>query len=208
MDTTEIQKALQHLKKDEKMRGLIAKNPTPTFTRGKGAYSALVRAIIYQQLSGKAAGTILKRFLALYGGKSPTPTAVLSTSQSAMRSVGLSRQKVEYLKDLSRKFEDGTISPRHFSKMSDEEIRGHLIAVKGVGRWTADMFLMFFLNRPDVLPTGDLAIQKGFQKLYALKSLPDAKKMETLAKPWKPYRTVASWYLWRIIDSDTEGTDW
>lgn len=207
MDRVDIQKALRHLKKDDKMRLIIAKNPKPTFTRGRGAYVALVRSIIYQQLSGKAARTILKRFLALYGAH-PTPQAVLSTSQSVLRGAGLSKQKIEYLYDLSRKFEDGTIQPRKFRSMSDEEIREHLIAVKGVGRWTADMFLMFFLNRPDVLPTGDLGIQKGFQKLFKLKKLPNAKSMERLAKPWEPYRTVASWYLWRVADSDTDDADW
>ncbi|PIR85270.1 DNA-3-methyladenine glycosylase 2 family protein, partial [Candidatus Kaiserbacteria bacterium CG10_big_fil_rev_8_21_14_0_10_45_20] len=196
--------ALAHLKEDKKLAKVIAKHPLPDLKRGRNAYSALIRSIVYQQLSGKAAGTILERFLALYGTV-PTPEMVLKIPIAKMRSVGLSGQKTDYLRDLSRKFLDGTIEPKKFSKMSDEEIRAHLIAVKGIGVWTADMFLIFFLNRPDVLPTGDLGIQKGFQELFKLKALPSASKMEKLAEAWKPYRTIASWYLWRLKDSNTDG---
>ena len=105
-----------------------------------------------------------------------------------------------YLRDLAKRFLDGTIDPSNFKNMTDEEIRQHLLVVKGIGRWTTDMFLMFTLYRPDVLPTGDLGIQKGFQKLFKLKSLPDAKTMERLSKKWSPHRTVACWYLWELVD--------
>ena len=196
--------ALFALKKDPRLKPLIAKYPEPEFDRGqKGltAFHALIRAIVYQQLSGKAARTILDRFLALYPkSRFPTPKELIATPVADMRSAGLSGQKTDYLKDLAEKFLDGTINPKRFARMEDQEIREHVIAVKGVGPWTADMFLMFTLGRPDVLPTGDLGIQKGMQKLFKLESLPTPEKMRSLAEPWKPYRTIASWYLWRLAD--------
>lgn len=117
-----------------------------------------------------------------------------------LRKAGLSGQKATYIKDLSKKFLDGTINPKLFREMTDEAIREHVIAVKGIGRWTADMFLMFTLHRPDVLPTGDLGIQKGMQKLFGMKSLPAPSTMERLAEPWRPYRTIACHYIWRLAD--------
>lgn len=199
-----IKKAVRHLKKDKRFAPLTIKYPTPEFDRGqKGLkpFQALTRAIIFQQLSGKAARTIFNRFLALYPKKKfPAPEDVLKTSPAKLRSAGISAQKAGYLKDLARKCTDGTINARLFPKMSDEEIREHVVAVKGVGGWTADMFLMFTVRRPDVLPVGDLGIRKGFQRLFKLRALPDAKKMEKLAEPWRPFRTVACWYLWRLAD--------
>jgi len=199
-----IEKALYFLKKDSHLKGLITRFPKPEFDRGqKGltAFHALIRAIVFQQLSGKAARTILDRFLTLYPkSRFPTPQELIDTPLSDMRSAGLSGQKAGYLKDLAEKFLDGTINPRRFASMSDENIREHVVAVKGVGRWTADMFLMFTLQRPDVLPVGDLGIQKGMQKLFKLKTLPTPEKMRALAESWKPYRSVACWYLWRLSD--------
>ena len=201
MTPQEIKLALTHLKRDKGLAKVIAKHEKPAFNE-RNSYTSLVSAIIYQQLAGKAAATIHKRFLALYPGKKhPKPEDVLNTSEAKLRSAGLSGQKLSYLKDLSLKFIDGTIQPKKFPKMTDDEIREHRIRVKGIGRWTADMFLMFTLHRPDVLPTGDLGIQKGFQRLFKLKGLPDARKMEKLAKPWQPHRTVVSWYLWQIVDT-------
>ncbi len=204
MNSQKIKSALRHLKKDKNLRRVIQRHEKPAFNE-RDPFAALVSAIIYQQLSGKAAGTIHKRFLALYSRKKhPAPKDVLKTSDAKFQSVGVSRQKRSYLKDLSKKFMDSTIVPKKFPKMTDEEIREHLIAVKGIGRWTADMFLMFTLHRPDVLPTGDLGIQKGFQKLFKLRTLPNALKMEKLAEPWRPHRTVASWYLWKIVDTNAD----
>lgn len=204
MNPQYLQTALRHLKKDKVFAKIIARHDKPAFNE-RNPFAALVSAIIYQQLSGKAAGTIHKRFLALYPKKKhPSPEDILKTPARKFLSVGVSRQKREYLKDLSRKFLDGTIAPKKFPKMTDEEIREHLIRVKGIGVWTADMFLMFTLHRPDVLPTGDLGIQKGFQKLFKLRQLPTPTKMERLAEAWRPHRTVASWYLWRIVDEDWE----
>jgi len=204
-----ISDAIEHLKRhDKKLAKVIARNPIPKFTK-RDSFEALVSAIIYQQLSGKAAGTILKRFLELYPNtKHPTPAQVAKTADAKMRTAGVSGQKAKYLRDLAEKFLDGIIEPKKFGKMSDEEIREHLIAVKGIGRWTADMFLMFTLHRPDVLPTGDLGIAKGIARVFGLKKLPNPAQMERIATSWRPYATVASWYLWRAVDGEGEDQQW
>lgn len=201
MTETEIKKALAHLKKDARLKNLIARYPKPEFDRGqKGlkAFQALTRAIIFQQLSGKAARTILDCFLIIYDKKFPTPDRVLKTPVSKMRSAGISNQKAGYLKDLASKFKDGTVNPRKFRSMTDDEVFEHVVSVKGIGPWTCHMFLMFTLGRPDVLPTGDLGIQKGMQRLFKLRTLPSPEKMQKLVSAWRPYRTVACWYLWRL----------
>jgi len=209
MEQKEIDKAVRHLKKEGTLKKVIQLNPKPNFSGRKNPYHSLTRTIIYQQLSGKAAGTIKQRFLDLYPNtKHPTPEDVLKTSDPKLRSVGLSTQKVSYIKDLSEKFIEGHITSRTLKKMSDDEVRTHLIQIKGIGNWTVDMFLMFTLGRPNVLPTGDLGVQKGFQRIFNLRKLPDSKKMNALAKPWEPYRTVASWYVWRVVDGDGDVEGW
>ncbi len=200
MDDATLSKALRYLKKDERLAGIIPRLSKPEIGKGGDTFAALCRSIIYQQLSGKAAGTIHERFLLLFPKKKPTPMLLLKHEREVLRNAGLSNQKTDYLYDLSRKFAEGFITPEKFPEMSDEEIREHLVAVKGIGVWTADMFLIFTLGRPDVLPTLDLGIKKGFQKLFKLKELPDAEKMEKLARNWHPYCTVASCYLWRLAD--------
>lgn len=203
MEKTIISKALYHLKKGSHLKGLIARYPEPEFNRGQkglSAFQALIRAIVFQQLSGKAAATILNRFLIIYDKKFPTPEELLKTPKAKIRSAGISSQKASYLRDLAEKFLDGTVNPKRFKTMTDEQIYEHVVQVKGIGPWTTDMFLMFTLGRPDILPTGDLGIQKGMQKLFKLKELPTPEKMRSLAEPWKPYRTVACWYLWRLAD--------
>jgi DNA-3-methyladenine glycosylase II len=200
MTSKALATAIRHLKKDVHLARAIKKHPKPEFERNRDPYQALIRSIVYQQLSGKAASTIHHRFTTIYGGTLPTPAKVLKTPIATLRKAGLSGQKASYLKDLSKKFLDGTINPKLFKEMTDEAIREHVIAVKGIGRWTADMFLMFTLHRPDVLPTGDLGIQKGMKKIFDMKSLPAPRTMERLAEPWRPYRTVACMYVWRVID--------
>ena len=195
-----LKKALAHLKKDEQLCEVIKKYPTPEIGRGGDTFEALCRSIIYQQLSGKAARTIHERFLELFPKKKPTPTLVLKRHRDSLRAAGLSNQKTDYLYDLARHFNESLIDPSQFPELSDEEIRRELVSVKGIGVWTADMFLMFTLGRPNVLPTLDLGIKKGFQRLFKLRALPDEKKMQKLAKDWHPYCTVASWYLWRLAD--------
>ncbi len=192
-----------YLLKDKHL-GAFIKSFGPLWFRRKHTqepFQALSESIIYQQLSGKAAGTILKRFVALWPRKKfPTPDDVLKIKTEKLRSAGLSGQKASYLKDLAAKFKDGTINPKLFGKMSDQEIVEHVVAVKGIGEWTAHMFLMFTLHRPDVLPVGDLGIQKGFQKLFKLRAKPSAKHMERLSKNWVGHRTMACMYLWRYVD--------
>jgi len=202
-------KSIKHLSRDKHLGAFIKRHGPITHRRphAGGAFQSLAEAIVYQQLSGKAAGTILKRFVALFNPSTslrarnfPTPENVLEIKTEKLRSAGLSGQKAAYLKDLAAKFTDGTINPELFPKMSDAEIIEHVVRVKGIGEWTAQMFLMFTLNRPDVLPTGDLGIQKGFQKLFALRSRPSPKQMEKLASGWQGHRTVACMYLWRLQD--------
>ncbi len=200
MDPKILAKALTHLKKDPLMCDMVKRFPKPTIGREGSVFEALCRAIVYQQLSGKAAGTIHMRFLKLFPKNVPTPKLLLKRHRDTLREAGLSNQKTNYLYDLAQKFDEGFITPEKFSEMSDEEIREHLVAVKGIGVWTADMFLMSTLGRPNVLPTLDLGIKKGFQKLFKLRALPDDIKMQKLAKNWHPYCTVASWYLWRLAD--------
>ncbi len=169
----------------------------------KNPFQSLVRSIIFQQLSGKAATSILNKFVLLFKPKSfPTPKDILKLSDAQFKSAGISAQKAGYLRDLASKFLDGTINPKKFSKMSDSEIEEHLVKVKGVGIWTAHMFLIFALNRPDVLPTGDLAIRKGFMKAFGLRSAPSHEKMVALACAHAGKRTYLSLHLWGIMDEE------
>lgn len=201
MQPAAVDAALRHLAKDARLKAVIARHPKPTDIGVRtDVYIALTRAIIYQQLSGKAAATIYGRYAALFMGGKPNCKEFFKKKPDVLRAAGLSGQKLNYLSDLSEKFQNGFIRPDRFPSMSDEEIREHLVAVKGIGVWTADMFLMFTLGRPDVLPTLDLGIRKGFKKLCNLRVEPTHEKMQKLAKDWAPYRTVASWYLWRLAD--------
>ena len=163
-------------------------------------FLSLARSIISQQISTKAATSINARFLALFNGRKPSPKLLLNIPEAELRSAGLSRSKVIYLVDLANKFLDKTINPKLFEEMTDAEIKEHLVRVKGVGPWTADMFLIFALNRPDVLPLGDLAIKKGFQKAFNLRSTPTEKTMLRLAKAHQGNHTNLSLYLWQILD--------
>jgi len=164
-------------------------------------FPALVEAIIYQQLSGKAAGRILARFRALYpSGRFPTPAQVSRTPARRLRAAGLSPQKISYLKDLSRRIENGTFPLRRIAAMDDEEVIRRLTQVKGIGRWTAEMFLIFTLGRPDVFPATDLGIRKAVQRLYRSETLPAPRALAGLASRWAPHRSVAAWYLWASVD--------
>ncbi len=205
--------SIKYLSKDKHLGAFVKKHGPITFRRehSMDAFQSLAEAIVYQQLSGKAAATILKRFVDLFNPTSPrlrrarnfpTPENVLEIKTEKLRAAGLSGQKASYLKDLAAKFKDGTINPLLFHAMSDTEIIEHVVAVKGIGEWTAQMFLMFTLARPDVLPTGDLGIQKAFQKVFHLRHKPTPKKMEKLARCWSGHRTVACFYLWRTLDSN------
>ena len=200
MQRAKFEASIAYLRKQPRLEKLDLRERKPPFKRPSDPFSSLIRSIVFQQLSGKAATTILNRFLALFGGTYPTPQQIAKLSDAKFKKAGISPQKMGYLRDLAKRFMDGTIDPTLFKKMSDDEIKEHLLVVKGIGPWTAEMFLMFTLYRPDVFPTGDLGIRKGFQKLFKLKTPPDAKKMERLTKAWRPHRTVASWYLWELVD--------
>ncbi len=192
---------LNALKKDKKFAVVAKRFPLPELRYSTNAFRSLLHSIIYQQLSGIAAATIEKRFVALYQPKKfPQPEDVLSTSITKLRGVGLSGQKAAYIRDLAEKFKDKTVDPKHFHLMTDEEISEHVICVKGIGQWTADMFLIFALNRPNVLPTGDLAIQKGAQLFFGLHTLPKPEKIRKLAKRYDGHHTVLSLYLWKLAD--------
>jgi DNA-3-methyladenine glycosylase II len=184
---------------------VVAKHePYPTaFERQRDPYRALVRAVVFQQLSGKAAATIHGRVLALFADKDhPDPQDILGASDETLRSAGLSRQKIAALRDISQKRLDGVIpEARALHKLSDEEIIERLTAARGVGRWTVEMYLMFTLGRPDVLPVDDLGVRKGAEKLYRRTFTP--KELAAYGERWTPHRSAAAWHLWRIADTLT-----
>jgi DNA-3-methyladenine glycosylase II len=162
--------------------------------------SALVGAIVSQQLSTKAAATIFGRFLALFpDGQKPDVSAIAALDDTALRGVGLSGQKIGYLRDLCARIADGRLALAELDTLPDEVVIERLTAVKGFGRWTAEMFLMFRLHRPDVLPVGDLGIVKAVCKTYGLRKPPDAKRLMRIGEAWRPYRSVACWYLWQSL---------
>jgi DNA-3-methyladenine glycosylase II len=169
---------------------------------------ALVRAIVSQQLSTKAAATIYGRLAALFPGGSVTDAGTIASFDDAtLRSVGLSAQKIGYLRDLSSRVCDGRLDLAELDTLPDDLVVERLTAVKGFGRWTAEMFLMFRLHRPDVLPVGDLGIAKAVQQLYRLRSRPDAARLTRLGEAWRPYRSVACWYLWQTLHNDVGSAD-
>lgn len=184
---------------DARMAAVIAQVGPCRLTRRRGHFAALVRAIVGQQVSSSAARTIHARVCAALGG-TPTAEAIRACSDAALRGAGLSHQKLSYLRDLAERVHVGDVNLRGLNRLDDDAIISHLTQVRGIGRWTAEMFLMFVLNRPDVLPVDDLGIRKGFLHVYGLRKLPPPRRMEQLARPWRPYRTVGCWYLWRVLD--------
>jgi DNA-3-methyladenine glycosylase II len=170
--------------------------------RPADAYGALVRSIVGQQLSTKAAATIFGRVTDIFDGKTPTPEELLAADPDKLREAGLSRPKVGYLRDLAEHVEDGELELDRFDEMSDEDVIAELVAVKGIGRWTADIFLMFHLGRPDVLPVGDLGIRRAVQLAYGLDELPGPTELERIAEPWRPHRTLACVFLWRSLHNE------
>lgn len=169
--------------------------------RPDDAYGTLVRSIIGQQLSVKAAATIYRRLTELYGGDTPGPQQILDTDPQQLRAIGLSNAKAAYLRDLAEHIVDGELPIAELAEMPDERVYEVLTAVKGLGRWTVDMFLMFHLGRRDILPVGDLGIRRAIQLNYGLTDLPKPAEMARIAEPWRPERTLASLYLWESLDS-------
>jgi DNA-3-methyladenine glycosylase II len=202
-DHPTIRKAVAHLKKaDPTMARLIAKvGPCRYEVKNFGThFDALCRSIIYQQLSTKAAGTIHGRFLDLFPDRHPAPDALLAIPEERLRGVGLSRQKLSYLRDLASRVHTGALPLDHLDQLPDQEIITYLVQVKGIGVWTAQMFLMFRLGRLDVLPDLDLGIRNAIKKAYRVRGVPNGKKIQKLGTPWRPYASVACWYLWRSLD--------
>ncbi|MFM7426951.1 MAG: DNA-3-methyladenine glycosylase family protein [Elainella sp.] len=187
---------------DPRLAAVIDRVGGCTLDQGQGQgdlLAALSESILYQQLSGKAAATIHRRFLQLYEGREPTAAEILATPDELLRGAGISRPKIVYLKDLATKL-PGFPSLEELTTWDDEAIIQTLTQVKGIGCWTVQMLLIFRLHRWDVLPTEDLGIRSAMRRLYDLPDLPHKKAMLELAQPWQPYRTVASWYLWRSLE--------
>jgi len=205
-----MKKAIQHLKKADPVMGAIIERVGPyAIEYREPEFQTLVRSIVYQQLSGKAASTILKRLLEAaqpalgVGEKTPgpiTPEAILKLRPQKMRKLGLSQQKTTYIRELARMTRDGRVQFESLHQMEDAEIVAHLTRVKGVGVWTVHMFLMFALRRSNVLPVGDLGVRMAMKKAYELEELPKPAEMERIAAAWHPWCSVASWYLWRSLE--------
>jgi DNA-3-methyladenine glycosylase II len=200
--------ARSHLRRADKVMGALVEEhgslDEGARLRGRpgDAYGALVRSIVGQQLSTKAARSIYGRLTDLFGGHTPTPSELLAADPEDIRAAGLSRAKVTYLRDLAEHIEDGELELERLAELSDDEVSAELTAIKGLGRWSVDMFLIFHLGRPDVLPVGDLGIRRAAQIAYGLDELPNARELERIAEPWRPYRSLASLYLWRSLDNE------
>jgi DNA-3-methyladenine glycosylase II len=205
--STALTEADEHLRSvDHVMRRLIDEGgPIDPETDRRGSrpdpYEALARAIVGQQLSTKAARSIWERLVDILGGKLPGPAELLAIDPETIRSAGLSRSKVNFLRDLAERIDDGRLDLARLADLPDEDIVAALTEVKGVGPWTAEMFLMFHLGRPDVLSTGDLGIRRATQIEYGLDDLPGPTDLERIAEPWRPHRTLACLYLWRSLDN-------
>lgn len=202
--------ALRHLRRVDPVMAQLIRRAGPWAVRpqrGEGAFEALVQAVAHQQLTGKAAKTILGRFYALYGGDGcPGPERLAATADTELRGCGFSRAKAAALKDIAAKTLDGTIPERRaLARMTDEAIIERLVEARGVGRWTVEMFLMFTLGRPDVLPVDDYGIRLGYRIAYGKRTLPKPKALAKFGERWAPYRTTASWYLWRAVDFHRDG---
>ena len=197
-------RAVAHLSAADPGLGALIARVGPFTMRLKqteGAFLALAESIVYQQLHGKAAATILGRIRALYGGGAFTPRDILRTADESLRSCGLSRAKLAALRDLAEKSEGGVVPPLSaLETMSDDAIVETLTTVRGIGRWTVEMLLIFRMGRPDVLPVTDYGVRQGFQVTFKTRALPDPRKMTKRAEKWRPYRSVASWYLWRAVE--------
>ena len=201
--TTRHRKAINHLKNSDPVLAEIIERVGPCCMEfGEPTFHSLAEAILYQQLNGKAAVTIFNRFTAL-AGNPLTPHGILKLTDAQMREVGLSRQKTSYLRDLSEKTQAGLLEFERMPEMTEDEVIAHLTQVKGIGVWTAHMFLMFTLRRPDILPTGDYGVQAAMKKYYKKRKWPKPEVMHKIARPWAPYRSIACWYLWKSLDMKT-----
>ena len=194
-------------RRDPVLRALIRQHGPCGLARAhrEDPFVAAVEAIVWQQLSGKAAATIYRRVVGLLPAGHVTPAALLAIPEAGLREAGLSRAKAAYIRDLAGRVLDGRLHLDRFEDMDDDAVVAELTAVKGIGRWTAEMFLMFRLQRPDVLPVGDLAIVNAIKRAYRLRKVPTPERMTRIAEAWRPYRSIACWYLWRSLEAVTPG---
>ena len=194
--------ALQYLcKADSNLEKIIKVVGKYSIKIRNDPFQSLIESIIYQQLAGKAANAIYNRFINYYDNKEITPARILNSSNDNLKKVGLSNRKIDYLKDLASHIYDGRINLEELPTMNDEEIINKLVNVKGIGRWTSEMFLIFSLGRQDILPVTDLGVRKAIQKVYSLSELPKPNTMMEIAEPWRPYRSIATWYLWKSLSN-------
>jgi DNA-3-methyladenine glycosylase II len=202
-------KGIRHLKKNDPVLARIISKARPIkFALDDDHYEAVVGSIIYQQLAGSAARAILNRFKDLYGGRLPTPREYLLTEESKLRSSGLSPQKISYIKDLAQRLESGKLNLKRLEDLSDEDAMNELDDVRGIGRWTAEMFLLFKLGRTDVLPVDDLGLRKAAKRAYRLRKLPTRDRFERLAEKWHPYSSISTLYLWRTTEKPDTAAKW
>ncbi len=203
------QRGIRYLKRNDPILARIISRVGPVkFELDDDHYEAVVGSIIYQQLAGSAARAILNRFKQLYGGRIPSPREYLATDVEKLRGSGLSPQKISYIKDLAERLENGTLDLKRLENLPDEEALNQLDAVRGIGRWTAEMYLIFKLGRTDVLPVDDLGLRKAAQKAYRLRKLPTRDRFEQLAEKWHPYSSISTFYLWKSLEKPEAPAKW
>jgi 3-methyladenine DNA glycosylase/8-oxoguanine DNA glycosylase len=196
-----LQVGTRHLRRVDVRLARIIDQVGPCTLRPRGRiYHSLFQAVLYQQLAGSAAAAIERRVCMPFGGRVPSPADFLRAPDAPLLQTGLSHQKLSYLRDLASAFADGRLRPQVLVRLSDDELVRAVATVRGIGEWTAHMLLIFSLGRPDVLPVGDYGVRKGMQRLYRLRDPPNPRTMERIAAPWRPYRSIGSWYIWRSID--------
>jgi DNA-3-methyladenine glycosylase II len=199
-------KARRHLMKIDPKLNLVIKRVGPCELHAfapRDPFETLCMSIASQQLSTKAAATIFGRFCDLFPKRRPTPAGVMTLTDEEIRAVGFSRPKVSFIKDLAARVLDGRLDLRGLKKQPDDEVMKQLVAVKGIGRWTAEIFLMFRLGRPDILPADDLGLMNAAQRVYGLRKRPDPKRLRKMGEAWRPYRSVAAWYLWQSLSDQS-----
>jgi DNA-3-methyladenine glycosylase II len=199
-----VEAALAHLRKaDPVLGGVIERSGPYRMGLRSDPYASLLRTILFQQLAGPAAQAIQRRFIALYGNSEapPTPEQLAATTDEQFRSTGVSRQKAGYMRDLALHVLDGRLAFEELPALTDDEIIKRLISVRGIGEWSAHMFLMFHLGRPDVLPVGDLGVRHGMRIAYGLAEPPSPARAKEIGEPWTPFRSVGSWYMWRVVEA-------
>ncbi len=201
IDPELLERARRSLRRRDPALGAVIRRVGPCGLEVSGdPYRALIRSVVYQQLAGSAAGAILGRVRARFGGRIPRPERLLAATDAELRSDGLSRQKIAAIRTVARAFADKSLCNRRLRRMPDQEVVDAVTQLRGIGEWTAHMLLMFSLGRPDVLPVGDYGVRKGAQILYELDDLPKPAELASLAERWRPYRSVGAWYLWAVVD--------